>query len=87
MRWTEVPSMRLGNIMTSSFLDACATLLGIIMLPSPPFMVIDMPHAALQSIIATQEIDDNVDQVVLFRTEMKCAEHDISADIILLPVP
>lgn len=55
------------------------------MLPSPPFMVIDMPHAALQSIIATQEIDDNVDQVVLFRTEMKCAEHDISADIILLP--
>lgn len=75
----------IGNIMTSSFLDACATLLGIIMIPSPPSMVIDMPHAALQSIIATQEIDENVDEVVLFRTEMTCATHEIKTNIILLP--
>lgn len=75
----------IGNIMTSSFLDACATLLNIIMIPSPPSMVIDMPHAALQSIIATQEIRDNVDQVVLFRTELTCATHEIKANIILLP--
>lgn len=75
----------IGNIMTSSFLDACATLLSIIMIPSPPSMVIDMPHAALQSIIATQEIDENVDEVVLFKTELKCAEYNISANIILLP--
>lgn len=75
----------IGNIMTSSFLDACATLLNIIMIPSPPSMVIDMPHAALQSIIATQELRDNVDQVVLFRTELTCATHEIKANIILLP--
>ncbi|PWR72787.1 chemotaxis protein CheC [Methanospirillum lacunae] len=75
----------IGNIMTSSFLDACATLLSIIMIPSPPSMVIDMPHAALQSIIATQEIDENVDEVVLFKTELQCAEYNISANIILLP--
>jgi two-component system, chemotaxis family, sensor kinase CheA len=74
-----------GNIMTSSFLDACATLLSIIMIPSPPSMVIDMPHAALQSIIATQEIDEDVDEVVLFKTELKCAEYHITANIILLP--
>ncbi|MFH0967691.1 MAG: chemotaxis protein CheW, partial [Methanobacteriota archaeon] len=43
----------IGNIMTSSFLDACATLLSIIMLPSPPSMVIDMPLAAIETIIAT----------------------------------
>jgi two-component system chemotaxis sensor kinase CheA len=75
----------IGNIMTSSFLDACATLLSIIMIPSPPSMVIDMPHAALQTIIATQEIDENVDEVVLFRTEMQCAEYQITANMILLP--
>ena len=74
-----------GNIMTSSFLDACATLLSIIMLPSPPSMVIDMPHAALETIIATQEIEDNVDQVVLFKTELQCAEYQITANLILLP--
>ena len=75
----------IGNIMTSSFLDACATLLNIIMIPSPPSMVIDMPHAALQSIIATQEINESVDEVVLFRTELTCATHEIKANIILLP--
>ncbi len=75
----------IGNIMSSSFLDACATLLNIIMIPSPPSMVIDMPHAALESIIATQEIKENVDEVVLFRTELTCATHEIKANIILLP--
>lgn len=74
-----------GNIMTSSFLDACATLLSIIMLPSPPSMVIDMPHAALQSIIANQEMEEGLDQVVLFKTELQCAEHHIVANIMLLP--
>ena len=75
----------MGNIMTSSFLDACATLLSIIMLPSPPSMVIDIPHAALQTIIATQEIEDDVDRVVLFKTELKCQEYHITANMILLP--
>jgi chemotaxis protein CheY-P-specific phosphatase CheC len=75
----------IGNIMTSSFLDACATLLNIIMIPSPPSLVIDMPHAALQSIIATLEIRENIDQVVLFRTELNCDMHEIKANIILLP--
>ncbi len=75
----------IGNIMTSAFLDACATLLSIIMIPSPPSLVIDMPHAALETIIATQEIEDDLDQVVLFRTELKCAEYEIIANIILLP--
>jgi two-component system chemotaxis sensor kinase CheA len=75
----------IGNIMTSSFLDACATLLSVIMLPSPPSMVIDMPLAALETLIATQEIDDNLDQVVLFKTELHSSEHQIVADIMLLP--
>lgn len=75
----------IGNILTSAFLDACASLLSIILIPSPPAMVIDMPHAVLETIIATQEIEDAMDEVFLFRTDMNCAEHKIDAELILLP--
>lgn len=74
-----------GNIMMSSYLDACATLLSIILLPSPPSMIIDMAHAILESIIATHEVDDNADQVLFFKTEMICADEDIDAELFLLP--
>ena len=75
----------IGNIMTSSYLDACANLLSLMLIPSPPSMVIDMPLAALQTIIANQEFEENLDQVVLFKTELQCSEHQIVANIILLP--
>ncbi len=75
----------IGNIMTSSFLDACATMLNIIMLPSPPSLVVDMPHAAVQTLIASQELEEEIDKVVLFKTELTCAEHAIQANILLLP--
>jgi chemotaxis protein CheY-P-specific phosphatase CheC len=75
----------IGNIMTSSYLDACATLLSIILLPSPPAMVIDMAHAVLATIIATHEMDDNADQVFFFKTEMTCSEQEIDAELFLLP--
>ncbi|MDD1730015.1 MAG: chemotaxis protein CheC, partial [Methanospirillum sp.] len=69
----------IGNIMMSSYLDACASLLSIILLPSPPSMAIDMTHAVLESIIATHEVEDNADQVIFFKTEMSCAEQEIDA--------
>jgi chemotaxis protein CheY-P-specific phosphatase CheC len=75
----------IGNIMTSSYLDACATLLSIILLPSPPVMVIDMAHAVLTTIIASHEVEDNADQVLFFKTEMTCLEHEIDAELFLLP--
>ncbi|WP_319580238.1 chemotaxis protein CheC [uncultured Methanospirillum sp.] len=75
----------IGNIMMSSYLDACATLLSIILLPSPPSMAIDMAHAVLESIIATHEVEDNADQVLFFKTEMRCAEQEIDAELFLLP--
>ncbi len=75
----------IGNIMMSSYLDACATLLSIILLPSPPSMTIDMAHAVLESIIATHEVEDNADQVLFFKTEMSCAEQEIDAELFLLP--
>lgn len=75
----------IGNIMMSSYLDACANLLSIMLLPSPPSMSIDMAHAILESIIATHEVDDNADQVLFFKTEMTCEEQEIDAELFLLP--
>ncbi|PKL60491.1 MAG: chemotaxis protein CheC [Methanomicrobiales archaeon HGW-Methanomicrobiales-4] len=75
----------IGNIMTSAYLDACATLLSIILLPSPPAMAIDMAHAVLTSIIATHELEDNADKVLFFKTEMTCSEQEIDAELFLLP--
>jgi len=75
----------IGNIMTSSYLDACADLLSLMLIPSPPSMVIDMPHAVLQSVIAGQEMDEELDQILLFKTDMHCAEHDLEAGLLLLP--
>jgi len=75
----------IGNIMTSAYLDACASLLSIILIPSPPSMVIDMAHAILATIIANQEVEDNADQVLFFKTEMTCLEQEIDVELFILP--
>lgn len=72
-----------GNIMVSAYLDATAELLGFVMLPSPPSLVVDMAHAAMQSLIA--QMGEELDEVLLFRTELTCLEHKIDSDIILMP--
>lgn len=76
--------LEIGNIMVSAFLDAAATLLSVIMLPSPPSMIIDMPHAAFESILAMQEFTE-IDQVVIFRTELHSDQHKIYSNLFLLP--
>ena len=75
--------LEVGNIMASSFLDATAELLGIVMLPSPPALTIDMAHAAMQSLIAQMQEETN--EVLLFSTELICEEHRIDSDIIMMP--
>lgn len=80
----ESALLEIGNIMVSAFLDATAGLLNIIMLPSPPSLIIDMPHAAFESILATEGFLD-INEVVLFRTELKSDQHKITSNIFLLP--
>jgi len=80
----ESALLEVGNIMVSAFLDGTAGLLNIIMLPSPPQLVIDMPHAAIESIIASQDSID-IDEVVLFKTEMVSDAHNIQSSIFLFP--
>ncbi|MDD1699559.1 MAG: chemotaxis protein CheC [Methanoregula sp.] len=75
--------LEVGNIMVSAFLDATAELLGIVILPSPPALTIDMAHAAMQSLIAQMQEETN--EVLLFATELVCKEYKIDSDIILMP--
>jgi len=75
--------IEVGNIMVSQFLDATATLLGIVMLPSPPALEIDMSHAAFGSIVAQVAFD--IDEIILFKTELTSEVHNVESTIILLP--
>ena len=55
MRWMKVPSLKWEILWFLHSLTGLRRTLNIIMLPSPPQLVIDMPHAAIESIIASQE--------------------------------
>jgi chemotaxis protein CheC len=79
----ESALLEVGNIMVSAFLDATAELLGFIMLPSPPALSLDMAHAAMSSLVA--QMGEEIDEVLLFSTELVCEEHKIDSDIIMLP--
>ena len=81
----ESALLEVGNIMVSAFLDATAELLGFVMLPSPPAMSIDMAHATMSSLIAS--MGDEINEVLLFSTELTCEEHKIDSDIIMMPEP
>jgi len=75
----------LGNIMVSAFLDACAELLDLVLLPSPPTSVIDIPHAVIESILLTLPGIEDIDEIVLFKTDLTCADHHIDCNITFLP--
>lgn len=79
----ESALLEVGNIMVSAFLDATAELLGFVMLPSPPAMSIDMAHATMSTLVASMGTD--VDEVLLWSTELTCDEHKIDSDIIMMP--
>ncbi len=73
----------IGNIMISHFLDATAELLGVVMLPSPPMMAIDMALAAFENILA--QVAGDINEIILFTTELKSTNNDIKSTIIMLP--
>ena len=75
----------IGNIMVSAFLDGTAELLGIIMLPSPPRTIFDLPKNVFKLIIDESNIC--FDNVVFFKTELVCDEHELTANIFMIPNP
>lgn len=73
--------LEVGNIMISAFLSATSDLLGFIMLPSPPLLVVDMAHAAITTLIAQMTID--VDDVILFQVKLVSEQHNIAGNILI----
>ncbi len=78
-------AIEIGNIMISAFLDATAELLGIVMLPSPPALAIDMEHAAFESIVA--QVAGDVNDVLIFNTELTSEAPPVYGSIYMLPNP
>ncbi|ABN56875.1 MULTISPECIES: chemotaxis protein CheC [Methanoculleus] len=76
-------AIEIGNIMISAFLDATAELLGIVMLPSPPALAIDMAHAAFESIVA--QVAGDVNDVLIFNTELTSEAPPVYGGIYMLP--
>ena len=76
-------AIEIGNIMISSFLDATAELLGIVMLPSPPALAIDMMHAAFESIVA--QVAGDVNDILIFNTELEGEAPPVYGSIYMLP--
>jgi|ADurb_Oil_03_Slu_FD_contig_61_428609_length_2459_multi_3_in_0_out_0_1 chemotaxis protein CheY-P-specific phosphatase CheC/Tfp pilus assembly protein PilF len=75
----------IGNIMVSAFLDGTAELLGIIMLPSPPRALFDLPKNVFDLVIKESNI--LYDNIVFFKTELICDEHELNLNIFMLPNP
>jgi len=73
--------LEVGNIMISSFLSAASDLLGFMMLPSPPALVVDMAHAAIESLIAQMIVE--VDDVILFRVSLTSEDNRVAGNILI----
>jgi len=73
--------LEVSNIMISSFLSATSDLLGFMMLPSPPVLIVDMAHAAITTLIAQMTID--VDDVILFQVKLVSEEYNIAGNILI----
>ena len=73
--------LEVGNIMVSSFLSASSDLIGVVLLPSPPALVVDMTHAVIESLIAGMAIE--VNDVILFKINLNSDEYDITANILI----
>lgn len=71
-----------GNIMVSSFLNASSELLGIMMLPSPPYLVTDILHATVQSLVVGMGVD--LDDILVFRIQLTSPEYRIEGNIVIL---
>lgn len=74
-----------GNIVTSAFVNSWAVWLELELEPSPPELIIDLPAAILDSIVAEQA--QTSDDVFLSQTAFVVDGSSIEMTLILLPSP
>ncbi|NPE27229.1 chemotaxis protein CheC [Methanococcoides sp. SA1] len=74
--------MEAGNILSSSFCDASANFMDIILLPSPPNYAMDMAGALVDGVVSQMVQKSN--PLIIFETALK-SESNIKVNLVLLP--
>jgi chemotaxis protein CheC len=77
--------MELGNILSSTYLNALATFINIRFQPSVPALAVDMAGAILNAILA--QYGDVADQVLVLEAGFKKEDMDVVGNLFLLPGP
>jgi chemotaxis protein CheC len=78
----ESTIMEVGNILSSSFCDASADFMDVILLPSPPSFAVDVPTAVIDSVVS--QMATKSDHIILFETSLS-SDSDIEIYLALLP--
>jgi chemotaxis protein CheC len=76
--------MEVGNILSSSFCDALADLMNIILLPSPPNFAVDLPTAVIDSVIS--QMAEKNDHIILFESSLS-SDPEMSILLSVFPEP
>lgn len=74
--------MEIGNILASSFCDALAEFMDIILLPSPPSFAVDTPTAIIDSVVS--QMAKRGEHLIIFGTSLR-TDSDIEIYLTLLP--
>lgn len=76
-----------GNILSGAYMNALSDFLGMLLLPSPPTMVVDMSHAVLTS--AFSEFSPDPDAILCVESEFILTEmaQTLRGFFLLLPDP
>jgi chemotaxis protein CheC len=80
----ESTIMEVGNILSSSFCDASAEFMDIILLPSPPSFAVDVPTAVIDSVVS--QMAKKTDYIIIFETSLS-SDSNIEVFLALLPEP
>ena len=75
----------LGNITGSFFLNALADSTGLVLLPSPPAVIMDMAGAILD--VALADIVLESDYALVVETSFGTEDHQISGSFLVMPSP
>jgi chemotaxis protein CheC len=74
--------MEIGNILSSSFCDALAEFMDIVLLPSPPSYAVDNPTAIIDSVVS--QMAKSSEHMVIFGTSLR-TDSNIEIYLSLLP--
>ena len=73
----------IGNILASSFCDALAEFLNIVLMPTPPNLVKDYILSVLDELVA--QIATKSNYIIIFETQLKDESNVVELDVVLVP--